>query len=615
VEEPALRTLADLPFYVAGRYPRPRMVGRALEQGIETISTQDLFERIRDLSLGFGALGLAPGERVAIVSESRPEWTITDLAVLAAGGVTVPVYPTLSAAQARQILTDSGARFAVVSTAEQAAKIQQVRHQAPALEGVFVMEQAPALPAGTPLTQSALESMIDASVVALADLAARGHARIVSDRGSAREFEERVASVEPDHLATLIYTSGTTGEPKGVMLTHANIVANIRSTQGLFAIGPDDVALSFLPLSHSFERLVVYLYLSKGVTVIFAESLETVARDIPKVRPTMMTGAPRVYEKLYARVLETGQQATGLKRKIFDRALAVGAARSRRLLQGRQPGVLTRLQYGLFDRLVFSKIRERLGGRVRYLVSGSAPLPVHIGEFFHAAGLLIVEGYGLTETAPVLTVNPPEAPRFGTVGKAVPDVELRLAEDGEILARGPNVMKGYYNKPDATAEVLEDGWFHTGDIGAIDADGYLTITDRKKDLIVTSGGKNVAPQPIETALKQHPLVAEAVLLGDRQRFVSALIAPDFPTLERRLRDLDRPVEDHEALARRPDVRGLYQEIINALNRDLAPYEQIKRFALLPAEFSIGGGELTPTMKVKRGVVEDRWKEAIAELYR
>jgi long-chain acyl-CoA synthetase len=400
------------------------------------------------------------------------------------------------------------------------------------------------------------------------------------------------------------------------MLTHANLVANLRSTESLFDIGPDDVALSFLPLSHVFERLVGYLYLYKGVTVIFAESLDTVARDIAAVRPTIMTAVPRVYEKLYTRVLETGRQASGLKRKIFDRALAVGAARSTRLLQGRRPGPLAELQYRVFDRLVFSKIRDRLGGRVRYLVSGSAPLPGHIGEFFHAAGLVIVEGYGLTETSPVLTVNPPGAPRFGTVGKAVPDVELRIAEDGEILARGPNIMQGYYQQPEATAEVLEaDGWLHTGDIGALDADGYLTITDRKKDLIVTSGGKNVAPQPIEAALKQSPLVAEAVLLGDRRRFVSALITPDFPALERRLHDLNRSVEDRAALVRRPDVRGLYQEIVDGLNRDLSPYERIKRFALLPAEFTIGGGELTPTMKVKRGVVEERWKETIAELYR
>jgi long-chain acyl-CoA synthetase len=322
-----------------------------------------------------------------------------------------------------------------------------------------------------------------------------------------------------------------------------------------------------------------------------------------------------VYEKLHGRIMDKGQAEDGLKKSIFRWAVGAGAARGKAALRGTSVGLLGSLQAALADRLVFSKIRDGLGGRIRYLVSGSAPLPVAIAEFFHGIGLPIIEGYGLTETSPILTVNPPAAPRVGTVGRALPGVELRVAEDGEILARGPNVMSGYYNKPDATASALQDGWFHTGDIGTIDEKGYLTITDRKKDLLVTSGGKKIAPQPIEAILKRNALVAEAVLLGDRRKYAAALLVPDFAALERRLKDLGRPPADRAALVTRDDVLALYQEIVDALNRDLSQFERIKKIALLPTEFSIESGELTPTLKVKRKVVEERWRAQIEELYK
>ncbi len=593
-------TVADLPFHVAGRFQNPEVIGRCGSDEIASLSGKEFFERIRDLSLGLGALGVGLGDRVAIVAESRPEWVMADLAILTGAAVTVPVYPTLSSTQARYILHDAGAKAAIVSTRLQLEKIQEVRHQLPALEAVILMDDW--TPGDSP------------SVISLATVAERGHARLAGEWGAAREFSDRARAVRPDQLATIIYTSGTTGEPKGVMLSHANLVSNVKAGAQVLQLTEQDVALSFLPLSHSFERTVSYIYLLSGVRMVFAESFDTIGRDIGRVRPTLLTGVPRVFEKLHGRIMDKGQAEPGLKGTIFSWAIGAGTVRGAAALRGQSVGLLSALQATVADRLVFAKIRDGLGGRLRYLVSGSAPLPAYIAEFFQGIGLPIIEGYGLTESSPILTVNPPDAPRAGTVGRVLPGVELRIAEDGEILARGPNIMSGYYNKPEATAEALKDGWFHTGDIGTIDEHGYLRITDRKKDLLVTSGGKKIAPQPIETVIKRNPLVAEAVLLGDRRKYAAALIVPSFPALERRLKDLGRPPGSRDELAGRADVLALYQEIIDALNRDLSQFERIKKIAILPAEFSIQSGELTPTLKVKRKVIEERWRAAIEALY-
>jgi long-chain acyl-CoA synthetase len=594
-----LRTIAELPFYMMGRFPKPLTVGRCRGDQIDGLSSKAVFERIRDMSLGLSALGMAPGERVAIVSESRPEWILCDLATLAAGAVTVPIYPTLSAAQMRFILQDSRARLAVVSTLEQFDKLQEVRHLLPALEAVVIIDAADGH-AG--------------SALPLQEVEARGHARMTGEWGAGREFREAARRVRPGDLATIIYTSGTTGVPKGVMLTHANLAANLEAGSQVIPLSQEDVALSFLPLSHAFERMVSFIYLFTGVTVIFAESMDTVARDIGAVRPTVLTGVPRVYEKMQTRIVATGEAAPGPRALIFKWSVRAGVARARAHLTGRPPGAIVSAKAAIADRLVFSTIRNRLGGRIRFLVSGSAPLSAGVLEFFYGIGLPIVEGYGLTETAPILAVNPRSAPRIGTVGRALPGVELRIAPDGEILARGPNIMIGYLNNPDATAEVLKDGWFATGDIGTLDAEGYLTITDRKKDLLVTSGGKKIAPQPIEHVLKRSLLVAEAVVLGDRRRYATALIVPEFAALERRLQALGRPPGTREELVTRPDVMALYQEVVDALNRDLSPFERLKRVALLPSEFTIESGELTPTLKVRRRLVEERWSERIDALY-
>jgi long-chain acyl-CoA synthetase len=601
---PELATLADLPFHVLGRHPKPLLIGQVRQGAVAGESTKDWFDRVRDLALGLSSLGVGAGDRVAIMSESRPEWLLADFAILTLGAVTVPVYATLTPAQARYIIQDSGARLAFVSTAEQLEKLQRVRHELPSLEAIitFVTPEAPS-----------------ASVLTLDAAAERGHARLMGEWGVGREFRDRARAIRPEQLATIIYTSGTTGEPKGVMLSHRNLISNLLAGHAVVPVTHEDVSLSFLPLSHSFERLVSYVYLAHGVTIVFAESMDTVGRDLGIVRPTVMTGVPRVYEKFQARILERGHALPQPRRTLFHWGIKVAHAKARAFAGGSTGGAVLGFEAAVAERLVFSKIRDSVGGRLWCLVSGSAPLPLHTAELFHGIGLTITEGYGLTETSPIVAANPIGAPRLGTVGKPIPGVEVRIADDGEILVRGPNVMMGYHNKPEETAAVVKDGWFHTGDIGTLDAEGYLRITDRKKDLLVTSGGKKVAPQPIEAVLRRSPLVAEVILLGDRRRFISALIVPDFTALERRMKDLGRPPGDpaasHRAeLVRRADVVALYDEIVEALNRELSQFERIKKFRLLPREFSIESGELTPTMKVKRKAVEVNRAAEIEELY-
>ena len=595
--EPHIRTLAELPFHVSGRYPKSVLLRRCTGDLMQDRSSRELFDEVRDLSLGLESIGVRAGDRVAILSDSRPEWTVVDLAVLTAGAVTVPVYATLPANQVGYILAHSGARVVVAADDGQAAKVREERQRLPALDTVVVMD------AGTdgPDDEFALPALIE-----------RGHRRLMTENGLGRTFKERAQAIEPDALATIIYTSGTTGRPKGVMLSHRNFIANIVDVDRVIEITDEDTALSFLPLSHAFERIVVYLYLYKGATVAFAEAIETLGRDVQRVRPTVMTGVPRVYEKLRARIIEAVAAAPRVRQALFAWAVGVGHAAATARLAGAAPGALTRLQLPVADRLVLSKIRARTGGRLRFVVSGSAPLGREVAEFLYAVGLPVIEGYGLTETSPALTTTPLERARPGSVGVPLASVQLRIAGDGEVLARGPNVMVGYYDDPEATAAAIRDGWFHTGDIGRIDADGYLTITDRKKELIVTAGGKNVAPQPIEALLKRDPVVAEAVLIGDRRRFIAVLLVPDFPTLAQRVPAAAGAGRDD--LVKRADVRAVFQPIVERANSELASFEQVKTFAILPAEFSVAGGELTPTLKVRRRIVEARWNEVIEALY-
>lgn len=588
-------TIAALPFFVSGRYPKPDLIGRCSAAGLAATSGRDLVDRVRDLGLGLARLGMARGDRVAIVSESRPEWLFADLAILTKGAVTVPIYPTLSVEQAAYILRDSEVRLAVASTAAQVAKLQAAALQAPGLTTVVCMDPAPA---GTSRVE----------ILAMADVVAAGHRRIVDGWGVAKTFLDEAQTVAPDDLATIIYTSGTTGEPKGVELTHGNMASNIAGTQDRLRLDETDVALSFLPLSHAFERTAAYLYLATGVSIVFAESLDTVSRDLLIVRPTLMTGAPRVFEKLHARVVERGHAGGALERQLFDWSMQVAAA------AGRAGGSRTSWSWRLANRLVLGRIREGVGGRVRFFVSGSAPLRKDLAEVFAGIGMPIVEGYGLTETAPVVSVNPPSAIRAGTVGPPLLNVEVRMAEDGEILVRGPSVMRGYYKKPTETLEALRGGWLHTGDIGTLDEAGYLRITDRKKELIVTSGGKKIAPQAIETAFREHPLVAEVVLVGDGRRFVAAVIVPDRAAVARLTGATGSSPAAFAADLDRSDVLTAFQAIVDAVNAPLAQFERIKKFALVSDEWTIPSGILTPTLKVRRRSVETQYRELLERLY-
>ena len=594
-----IRTLCDV-FYHAVGFGKPDHLKYKQDGVWRDISSDELRRAVEEFSMGLRSLGIEKGDRVAILSENRPEWAFTDLACLTAGLVDAPIYATLTPAQVLYILNDSEARAVVVSSPHQVRKVQEVRAQAKHLQHVILVEDVPAdLKAGT---------------TTFADVRARGREALAKDPDAVKK---RAAEVQPDDLATLIYTSGTTGDPKGVMLTHSNLVSNTLGS-GLVTdtLGPQDVALSFLPLCHVFERMSGhYLMLLKGCTIAYAESVEQVPANMAEVKPTVMSSVPRLYEKMFARVHEKVAGDPPLRQKIFRWAVGVGRENFRHFVDRTKPGLGLRVKAALADKLVFSKIKERTGGRLRLFVSGGAPLAREIAEFFGAAGLLILEGYGLTETSPVITVNRPDALKPGSVGLPIKDVEVRIAPDGEILTRGPHVMKGYFKKPEATAEAIDpEGWFHTGDIGMVDERGFLTITDRKKDIIVTSGGKNIAPQPIENVLKSNTLIAEIVMIGNKRNFPAALIVPNFEHLEKWAKERGVAYGSRDELIRKREVEDLYEQTVKDLTGHLAQYERIKKLALLPREFTLEAGELTPTLKVKRRVVEQKYKDVIDRMY-
>jgi long-chain acyl-CoA synthetase len=594
-----IRTLCDIFYDSVDRFRKPEHLRYKRDGAWRSVSSEEFRRAVEELSMGLRELGVGRGDRVAILSENRPEWAYADLAALAAGAVDAPIYSTLTPPQVLYILKDSEAKAVFVSSVVQARKLAEVRAQAPQLQHVIRMDDGPGFPEGS---------------LTIDEVRARGRAALAADAGAVRA---RAAEVQAGDLATLIYTSGTTGDPKGVMLTHANLVSNVLGLLEAHPhISPDDAALSFLPLCHVFERTVgYYTMLHAGGCIAYAESVEKVPENMAEVKPSFMASVPRLYEKMYARVNEKVAADPPLRQRIFRWAIGVGREHFRHRVEGSRPGALLRLQYALADKLVFSKIKARTGGRLRLFVSGGAPLAREIAEFFGAAGLLILEGYGLTETSPVITCNRMEEMKPGSVGKPIRDVELRIAEDGEILTRGPHVMQGYFNKPEATAEAIDaEGWFHTGDIGLVDAQGFLVITDRKKDIIVTSGGKNIAPQPIENTIKTNGLVSEVVMIGNRRNFPAALLVPNFENLEKWAKERGIRYGDREQLIREPEVLGHYEQLIDALTRDLAQFEKIKKIALLAREFSLEAGELTPTLKVKRRVVEQKYKDVIDRLY-
>jgi long-chain acyl-CoA synthetase len=484
----------------------------------------------------------------------------------------------------------------LLSSREQQEKIRDIRPQIPGLRHVIAFDEVAA----------------GSGALTLEEVCTRGRAA----RARYPEWQHDALAVKPDDLATLIYTSGTTGQMKGVMLTHGNIASNVTTCCGLFSFSESDQCLSFLPLSHIFERMFGhYSMFHSGVLINYAESVDTVAADMERLRPTLMASVPRLYEKIYGRVLERVRGGSALKRRLFFWAKAVGETWVERRLAGEAIPTALAAKYRLADQLVFAKLRARTGGRLRFFISGGAPLSVEIARFFHAAGMPILEGYGLTETSPVIAVNTFAHLRLGTVGRPIPGVEVTIAPDGEILTRGPNVMVGYYRKPDATAEAVDpDGWFHTGDIGQLDQNGFLKITDRKKDLIVTAGGKNIAPQPIESLAKSSKFVSNAVMLGDRRRFPIMLIVPNYLTVTAWAAGQGLAITDMAQLLAVPEVQAKLDREVRGTLRDLAHFEMPKKLLLLPQDFSVEAGELTPTLKIKRRVVEQRHREAIEALY-
>jgi long-chain acyl-CoA synthetase len=591
-----LRTLVNVFEQTAQAHPRVDLLNYKRDGRWLHISSEVMLNRARSIAAGLYDLGLRHGDRVALLSESRVEWTLMDAGCIFAGVIDVPIYPTLTPPQVSYILKDSGARVLAISSREKFEQVKEIVKEGSLIEQVVIFD----------------ESGGGSDALTLSQLEERGQALIQQEPG----LVDRLArATSGDDLATIIYTSGTTGEPKGVMLTHSNLVSNLVDSGGNFSFGEADSALSVLPLSHIFERTAMYMYLHRGMAVFYAESLEQIGPNLREVRPTIFVGVPRIFEKIVARVKEKSAEKGKLNVALLNWSLSVAQEYARLTASRRAVPALLGLKHKVADRLVFSKLRAALGGRIRLLISGGAALPEDLGYIYLGAGLPIVEGYGLTETSPVITAARLDNNRIGTVGKPIRHVEVRIAEDGEIETRGPNVMRGYYNKPEQTAAVFtSDGWFKTGDIGTLDQDGFLRITDRKKELFKTSGGKYIAPQPIEQMIKGSRFVNQVVLIGNGRKFPAALIVPDWERIDSYVQLKGIKSAGRRELCHHPRIVDLFERQIAALTPDLAQYERVKKVALLENELTIEGGELTPTMKVKRRVIDEKYRDVIDRLY-
>lgn len=569
------------------------------KQGVfVTLTYAAYYERVLMVARGLGKMGVKQGDRIAILSENRAGWVIADMGILCCGAVTVPVYPTNTPEQIAYMINHSGARIIFVSGKFQYTKLLKVREAIPGVELVVSFERFlgdPALPVTTFYQLSEIDSAITAD--------------------ERKEIEAGIDRIMPDDMLTLIYTSGTTGIPKGVMLSHHNILTNVRFlTEQSGVIGKEETLLSFLPLSHILERTAgYYLTIFNGALLAFADSIEKVPENMTEIRPTVMVSVPRLFEKIYHRIFENAHQMPAIKRTIFHWGVDVGKKYIAATYINKQPSALLNFKYALADRLIFSKIRARFGGNMKLFCSGGAPLDKTINEFFWILGIPIFEGYGLTETSPALSFNNFEHIRFGSVGVALEQTEFRIAEDGEILVRGPQVMLGYYHDPEATAEAIQDGWFKTGDIGHIE-DGFLFITDRKKELIITAGGKNIAPQPIENELKMDKYITSAYVYGDRKPYLTALIVPNIERLLEFSKEKHIHYYELDDLVMHEPVQKLFEHRLADINSRLAPYETIKKFILLVHDFSIEGGELTPTLKLRRKIIYEKYKHRIEDLY-
>jgi long-chain acyl-CoA synthetase len=580
----SLRTLNEIFFAVVDRNDRVVVMHRRAIQWV-SISSFEFYQSVVGVARGLGEWGNAKGDRVAILSENRPEWTIADFACLLTGAVVVPVYATLTGEQTAYILRDSGARVVFVSSEKQLAKVRSVQDQT-VVERIVVMD-----------------AVENADAVQMQGLMQDGP----KERDA--QFDAAARAVEPDDLATIIYTSGTTGTPKGARLTHGNLASNIACSLSGFTIAAGEISISFLPLSHVTARHVDFAMLYRGVTLAYVSAVDQLPQALLEVRPTIFVGVPRVYEKIHGQV---DLKAKGfLKKRIYRWAMTAGRAHRAEVLADQTPASFA---WKLANLLVYSKVRAGIGGRAAVFISGGAPLGRELAEWYADIGIRIDEGYGLTETSPVIAVNSPREHKLGTVGKPLANVEVRIAEDGEILVRGPSVFKGYWNRPQETESVFVDGWFKTGDIGNLDADGFLSITDRKKDLIKTSGGKFIAPQPLENSLKHNALIAEAVVVGDKRKFPAVLIAPYFPALEDWAHVNQVAFSSRKYLITHPKVRALYEGIVADLNQNLARYEQLKKVILIAEELSPENGALTASMKLRRRVVEERYQSQIEAMY-
>jgi long-chain acyl-CoA synthetase len=591
------RTLIDVFTRAVRNHNRPDALNYKSGGRWVPVSSGEMLARAKHIAAGLHAIGIRHGDRVALLADSRVEWTLTDAGCLFAGAIDVPIYPTLTPPQVRYILRDSGSSALFLANREKFLELKEILGECPQVEHVIFFD---------------VEGVTAADGLTLAQLEEKGRELEQTDPG----LIDRLASETTlDDLATIIYTSGTTGEPKGVMLTHANLVSNLIDSCGHLEIGEQDTVLSVLPLSHVYERQAMYMYLHHGMAVYFAESLQTIAPNLREVRPTIVVGVPRMYEKIYQRIRERAAEAGKLKAGLLAWSVAVGTEYAQ-LFTKRQPiPPALKFKHQLAMKLVFSKWHAAFGGRIRLLLSGGAALSEELACVYIGAGIPIIQGYGLTETSPVITASSLDDYRVGTVGRPIPHVEIRTAEDGEIETRGPNVMRGYYNKPEETqAAFTEDGWFKTGDIGTIDADGFLRITDRKKELFKTSGGKYIAPAPIEQAIKNSRFVNQVVLVGSERKFPAALIVPVWEQLESYCRLKGIEVTSRSELNTHPRIIDLLQRQIDALTPNLARYEKIKKVALLENEFTIEGGELTPTLKVKRRVIDEKYRDVIEKLY-
>ena len=584
-----LTTLNDVFFMLADSSRERAMLYRDANGAWQPLSPAQVYQRVRAVAAALRSWGIGKGDRVAILAENRWEWAIADYACLALGVVDVPIYPTLLAEQIAPLLADSGSRAIFVSTRIQYDKIAAVRASTP-LEQIAIMDD-----------ENVPDAVTFFSLIAGADAC-----------GARRdpEFNATARQIQPGDLATLIYTSGTTGDPKGVRLTHGNIASNVNYSTAEFGFLPSDSCISFLPLSHITARHLDYALYAQSVTVAYCPAFDKLPQTMLDIQPTIIVAVPRVFEKV-RQVAEQKASESGIKRRLFGWAIATSKPHAEQVATGKTP---SSIGWKLADAIVYSKIRAGFGGHVRYFIAGGAPLGLDTATWFAGVGIRILEGYGLTETSPVLAINTPDANRMGSVGRPLPNVECRIAEDGELLVRGPNVFSGYW-RGNGDAEAFDsEGWFHTGDIGHLDEDGFLHITDRKKELLKTSGGKLIAPQPIENKLKTSFLVANAALVGDRHKFASALIAPNFPALEMWARARNIHAAHREELTVNPHVHSEFQALVDEVNATLANFETIKRFRLVVDEWTIESGELTPSMKLRRRVITQKYAREIAEFY-